>query len=143
MNSPERIIRVMFIDDNVLAAKAMERWFASEPDLHFTGWTGDAEESVRLIANALPDVVLLDLEMPCVDTLSLIPRLLAAHPAARIVMLSGHLRSSDIGKALDAGAAGYIGKDEPTDVITALLRRAAGGECVLSPLVQQAFLDVR
>lgn len=143
MNPPNRIVRVMFIDDNVLAAKAMQRWFATEPDLDFAGWAGEADESVRLIASALPDVVLLDLEMPGVDTLSLIPRLMAAHPAARIVMLSGHLRPGDIGKALDAGAAGYIGKDEPTTVITALLRRAAGGECVLSPLVQRAYLDVR
>ena len=143
MNSPERIIRVMFIDDNILAAKALERWFASAPGLRFAGWTSDADDAVRLITAGGADVVLLDLEMPQVDTLALIPKLLTAQPGARIVMLSGYLRPADIGRALDAGAAGYIGKDEPTAVITGLVHRAAGGECVFSPLAQRSYLGVQ
>lgn len=142
MTPSTQAIRVMFIDDNILAAKALERWFASAPGLRFAGWTSDAGEAVRLMAAERPDVVLLDLEMPHVDTLALIPRLLDAHPAGRIVMLSGYLRPTDIGRTLDAGAAGYIGKDEPTAVITELVRRAARGECVLSPLAQRSYLGV-
>src|SRR5438105_1134693 len=107
----------MLVDDNVLAAQALERWFGSAPGLDFAGWAGDAEEALTRAASTRPHVILLDLEMPGVDTLALIPRLVGAWPSARVVMLSGHVRPADIERSLDAGAAGYISKDEPTAVI--------------------------
>jgi DNA-binding NarL/FixJ family response regulator len=133
-------LRVMFVDDNVLAARALERWFSSAPGLAFAGWAGDAESALTRFVDAPPDVVLLDLEMPGVDAVALIPELAKAYPQARVVMLSGHVRPADIGRALDAGAVGYICKDESTAVITELIFSAAQGRCVLSPLAQRAFV---
>lgn len=140
MMSTTAPVRILFVDDNVLAAKALERWFAGAPGLQFAGWAGNASDAVDMVVTHSPGVVLLDLEMPGMDTLALIPRLAAACPTTRIVMLSGYLRPGDIGRALDAGAAGYIGKDEPTSVIASLVRRVAEGECVLSPLAQRSYL---
>jgi DNA-binding NarL/FixJ family response regulator len=134
------IIRVFFVDDNVLAAKALERWFGSAPGFGFSGWAGDADRAVSRVVAEQPDVILLDLEMPGTDTIALIPRLLMVVPNAKVVMLSGHVRFDDIERTLRAGASGYISKDEPTSVIRSLVARAAGGECVLSPAASRIYL---
>ena len=133
-------IRVFFVDDNVLAAKALERWFGSAPGFGFSGWAGDADRAVSRAVAEQPDVILLDLEMPGVDTIALIPRLLLVLPTTRVVMLSGHVRFDDIERTLRAGASGYISKDEPTNVIRDLVARAAGGECVLSPAARRIYM---
>jgi DNA-binding NarL/FixJ family response regulator len=132
-------VRVFFIDDNVLAAQALERWFGTTEGFAFAGWAGDADGAVSKAAAEAPDVILLDLEMPGADTTALIPRLLGACPGAKVVMLSGHVRRADIERTLAAGCAGYLSKDEPTAVIRSLVARAAKGECVLSPAAQQAY----
>ena len=133
-------IRVLFVDDNVLAAQALERWFGSVAGFAFAGWAGDADRAVSRAAAEQPDVILLDLEMPGVDTISLIRRLITVLPTTKVVMLSGHLRAGDIEGTLHAGASGYISKDEPTAVIRSLVARAAAGECVLSPAAKRIYL---
>jgi len=133
-------VRVLVVDDNLLAAQAFERWFGTRSDFIFAGWAADAQSAVARAGDKAPDVVLLDLEMPGVDTLGLIPQLLVACPTVRIVMLSGYCRASDISRSLDAGAFGYITKDEPTSVIADLISRAAAGECVLSPSAERSFM---
>jgi len=133
-------IRILFVDDNVLAAQALERWFGSAPGFAFAGWAGDADRAVSRAAAEKPDIILLDLEMPGVDTVALIPRLLRILPETKVVMLTGHVRTSDIERTLQAGAAGYISKDEPTAVIRSLVARAAAGEYVLSPAAQRVYL---
>jgi len=140
MSAEPRPVRVFFVDDNVLAAQALERWFGNAPGMAFAGWAGDADRAVSRTAAERPDVCLLDLEMPGVDTIALIPRLGAVSPSTRVVMLSGHVRADDIERTLRAGAAGYISKDEPTALIRDLVARAAAGEVVLSPAALRAYL---
>lgn len=140
MTNDQSRIRVLFVDDNALAAKALERWFGSDAGFSFAGWAKDGDRAVSRAAAESPDVILLDLEIPGVDTLALIPRLLAVVPAAKVVMLSGHIRFDDIERSLRAGAAGYISKDEPTAVIRELVGRVKTGECVLSPAARRIYL---
>jgi DNA-binding NarL/FixJ family response regulator len=135
-------VRVLFVDDNVLAAKALERWFGSAPGFCFAGWAGDADRALSRAAAEKPDVILLDLEMPGVDTIQLIRGFLAVLPNVKVVMLSGHVRSGDIEQTLRAGAAGYISKDEPTAVIRDLVARSAAGEVVLSPAAKRVYLGI-
>lgn len=137
---PQSPVRVLFVDDNVLATQALQRFMTGRSEVVLVGWTVDAEEAVSCVRTERAEVVLLDLEMPGVDTLGLIPRLEESQPGVRVVMFSGHSLSSDIERSLGAGAAGYICKDEPTAVIVDMLVRAAAGACVLSPLAERAFL---
>jgi DNA-binding NarL/FixJ family response regulator len=141
--APHRV-RVVFVDDNVLAAQALQRFMHARPEVSLTAWAVSVDEALGRVAADRPDVVLLDLDMPGVDTLSLIARLEEARGTGssplRVVMFSGHCRSADIERSLAAGAAGYIGKDEPTSVIVDLVVKAAAGKVVLSPMAQRAFL---
>lgn len=126
---------LIMIDDNSLAAAAMERRFSGASELQWLGWTSDPAAAAKLVADRRPTVVLLDVDMPGVDTFALLRTLTALNPAPAVVMFSGHDRPDLVDQALDGGAAGYIHKDEPIDTITNLLLRAAKGEYVLSPFV--------
>jgi DNA-binding NarL/FixJ family response regulator len=130
----------MVVDDNRLAAEALERWFTSGGGFRWLGWTAEGAEVGPMVAERRPDVVLLDVDMPGVDCFAILERLVAEHPTVRVVMFSGHVRADYIERALAAGACGYVVKDEQVAAISDLLRRAAAGECVLSPAAAAAFM---
>jgi DNA-binding NarL/FixJ family response regulator len=125
-------IGVMVVDDNSLVGEALGRWARRQPALRWLGWTDDQGAAAAMVAEHHPDVVLLDIDIPGVDTFALVSVLKQRWPEVRVVMLSGHVREEYIDRAADAGAAGYIIKDEPPREILALAQRAAAGEFVLS-----------
>lgn len=131
---------VMVVDDNDLLGEAIERWLSRSPRIRWLGWTDNAAALPGLLVEKRPDVVLLDVDMPGVDTFALLSRVIAEFPTIRVVMLSGHVRREYIERALDEGASGYIIKDERVPDIISLVERAAAGECVLSPTAQAHFL---
>jgi two-component system response regulator DesR len=135
------VVSVLVVDDNDLVAGALERWLSKTPGIRWLGSTGNADEAVRLIAADSPDVVLLDLELPGTDSFGLIERMTAEFPHTRVVVLSGHIRAGCISRALEAGAAGYLVKDERIPRIVEHLRRAAAGERVLSSTAHAALVQ--
>jgi two-component system response regulator DesR len=137
-------VRVVFVDDNALAARALQRFMNGRDGVAFAAWAMTSDEALNCVIADQPDVVLLDLDMPGVDTLALIRAMEQARgprsSSLKVVVFSGHCRSADIERSLAAGAAGYICKDEPTGVIVDLVLSAAAGKIVLSPMAQRAFL---
>lgn len=131
---------VMVVDDNDLLGEAIERWLSRSTKVRWLGWTDDANNLPGLIAEKHPDVILLDVDIPGVDTFKLLGNVIAEFPNLRVVMLSGHVKREYIERALDVGAAGYIIKDERVPDIIDLIERAAAGECVLSPTAQMHFM---
>ena len=138
--SPQPRPGVLVVDDNDLMGEAIERWLSRSTRVRWLGWSADAAGLPGLIAERRPDVVLLDVDMPGVDTFALLKRTMAEFPSVRIVMLSGHVRREYIERALDSGAAGYIIKDERVPDIVELIEKAAAGDCVLSGTAQAHFL---
>lgn len=92
------------------------------------GEAGTAKEALALIPISDPDVVVLDLALPYESGLALLPKILAASPSTRVLMLSGYPVDPYASDALRAGATGFAEKDsEPVAVLRAL-RAAARGE---------------
>lgn len=138
-NAPETP-GLMMVDDNALAAGALERRFNASPRVRWLGWTDDARAAVNLVRQRDPAVLLLDVDMPGFNAFDILQGLVENCPDTAVVMFSGHATPSLIERALQDGAAGYIHKDETLDTITALLLRAAEGECVLSPLASGSYM---
>jgi DNA-binding NarL/FixJ family response regulator len=134
-------IAIMLVDDNQLAAEALERWLLTVPGMRWIGWAADGPTAKAMVAERTPDVVLLDVEIPGTDTFELLRHLNQDFPQLRVVMFSAYVRAEYIDRALGDGAAGYIFKDEPLPVIADILRRAGAGECVLSPAAMAAMLS--
>jgi len=131
---------IFMVDDNTLAAAAMEQYFSRTGLLRWLGWCPDPAAAVQTIIQIRPDVVLLDVEIPGADCFAALRMLTDQCPDSRVVMFSGHTQFALIDRAFQEGAAGYIIKDDPTATIAQLLIDAAGGECVLSPTASASYL---
>lgn len=128
-------IRVLFIDDNRMLAAAFERRLNLESTIQYAGWSESSHDAPRLAKENRADVVLLDIDMPG-DSFAIVRQLADSCPEVRVVMFSGYVRSEFIDKAVDAGAWGYVSKNEGIEVVIDAIRRVAAGEFVLSPDVE-------
>lgn len=131
-----RPVRVLCVDDNRLMAEAMERRLAIESKLEWAGWVEDPVDVPSLLKVAKPDIILLDIDMPGHDAFDLLGRLTRLAPDVRVIMFSGHIRSEYINKAVDAGAWGYVSKNENLDDVMSAILRVAEGEFILTPDVE-------
>ena len=121
------MIRLLIADDHGIVREGLERLFATVPDVEVVGTAADGREAIALADRTVPDVVLMDVGMPEVDGVEATRRITAAHPAARIVMLTAHGHQSQVRDALQAGAAGYLLKDTPADEVVRAVQAAHAG----------------
>jgi two-component system, chemotaxis family, protein-glutamate methylesterase/glutaminase len=116
----QRPIRVMVVDDAVVVRGLIARWVESEPGLEVVAALRSGREAIAQIAHVDPDVVILDVDMPDMDGITALPRLLAAKPDLVVIMASTLTRrNAEISlRALSLGAADYIPKPETTREVT-------------------------
>src|SRR5215468_8150551 len=116
----QRSIRVMVVDDAVVVRGLIVRWIESEPGLEVVAALRSGREAIAQMGQADPDVVILDVDMPDMDGITALPRLLAAKPELVVIMASTLTRrNAEISlRALALGAADYIPKPETTREVT-------------------------
>lgn len=132
-------MRVLAVDDNAAVLVALESRLAREAGVSWAGSLGCADSLVETVGRLVPDVVLLDLDMPGRDPLTALADLTQAHPRTRVIILSGHVRRELIDRAVAAGAWGYLSKSDDFAGIAAAVTRVMEGEMVLSPEVRAAL----
>lgn len=84
----------------------------------------DGEQALAFVANAPPDVMVLDLKMPGIDGLEVLRQVKDAHPDVAVIILTGHGSREDEQRCMQAGAFAYLQKPVDIDVLTGLLRQA-------------------
>ncbi|MBK9746150.1 MAG: response regulator transcription factor [Chloroflexi bacterium] len=125
-------IRLLIVDDHPVVRVGMRGIFGSDERFVIVGEAEDGQLAVKLAAELLPDVILLDLRMPVLDGVSAMQKILDAQPQARILILTTYDSDQDIRRALDAGALGYLLKDSPREELYRAVVLAAEGKPVLS-----------
>jgi two-component system chemotaxis response regulator CheB len=112
-----RPIRVMIVDDALVARGFVKRWVDAEPDLELVGSLRDGREAIEQLERINPDVVVLDVEMPDIDGITALPKLLEKKPNLAIIMASTLTRrNAEISlKALALGALDCIPKPEANE----------------------------
>jgi DNA-binding NarL/FixJ family response regulator len=137
------MIRVAIADDQQLIRGGFRSLLESEPDIQVVGEAGSGVEAVALVTAQRPDVVLMDIRMPDGDGLWATEQI-AANPAlagTRIVIVTTFELDEYVGRAIRAGASGFLVKDtEPVELIRAV-RVVAGGDALLSPGVTKRLLE--
>jgi DNA-binding NarL/FixJ family response regulator len=128
-------IRVLLADDHPVVREGLRGMLAAEPDIDVVAEAGSGTEAAVLAAAENPDVILMDLRMPAGDGVDAIGRLRAEGNTARIIVLTTYDTDSDIIRAVEAGATGYLLKDTPRADLIQAIRAAARGETVLAPVV--------
>lgn len=141
------MIRVLIVDDHPIVRAGLSGLVDSASDLVVVGTAATGEEALAVVADAAPDVVLMDLRMPGIDGDEATARILASHPDTRVVILTTYETDDAILSAIGAGASGYLLKAAPEEELLAGIRAVAAGEVALAPsvarvLVQQAARPV-
>ena len=128
-------IRVLVVDDHPVVRQGLVAVLEDEADFAVVGAAGSAEEALTLAARLQPAVMLLDLELPGLDGIEALPRLLAASPALRVIVFTAYDTDERVFGALRAGAKGYLLKGAPTEEIARAIRVVHGGGSYLEPRV--------
>jgi DNA-binding NarL/FixJ family response regulator len=127
--------KVLLVDDHPVVREGLRGMIDAEHDLTVVGEAGSGAEAIALAESLRPDVILMDLRMPDVDGVTATERILAALPRTRIVVVTTYESDSDILRAVEAGAAGYLLKDAARAELADAVRDAARGKTVLAPTV--------
>jgi len=134
-------VRVVVADDHPVVRSGIVALLGLEPDLEVVGEAGDGEEAVALAERLRPDLVLMDLRMPGTDGATATARIVAGLPGVHVLVLTTYETDTDILRAVEAGATGYLLKDTPRDQLVAGVRAAARGESALSPSVARRLVQ--
>lgn len=129
------MIRVLVADDHPIVRGGIVALLSAADDITVVAEAADGLEAVRLAAEHVPDVVLMDLRMPGLDGDEATARILAAAPNVRVVILTTYESDASILTAIEAGASGYLLKAAPQDEILAGVRSVARGEVALAPSI--------
>lgn len=136
------MIRVLLVDDQPLIRSGFRALLDLEDDIDVVAEAADGEEGLALIKVHLPDVALIDIQMPVMDGIET-TRLIAADPAlagVHVVMLTNYGMDEYVFDALRAGAAGFLVKDiVPEDLLHAV-RVAARGDALLAPSITRKLI---
>lgn len=127
--------KVLLVDDHPVVREGLRGMIDAEADLAVVGEAGSGAEAIALAESLRPDVILMDLRMPDVDGVTATERILAALPRTRIVVVTTYESDTDILRAVEAGAAGYLLKDASRAELADAVRDAARGKTVLAPTV--------
>jgi two-component system nitrate/nitrite response regulator NarL len=136
------LVRVVLVDDHTLFRKGLAELLEHSGVVKVVGITGNPDEAHRLLREHKPDVVMIDLNMPARDGISLLGDLRAEGIDVPAVFLTVSNAERDLAAALRAGARGYLLKDmEPDDVVDAV-HRAARGETVVAPAMTAQLVNL-
>ncbi|MFI6320334.1 response regulator [Nonomuraea sp. NPDC050556] len=137
------MIRVLLADDQALIRAGFRALLEAEDDLEVVGEAADGRQAVDRAAELVPDIVLLDIQMPVMDGIEA-TRLIAADPrldGVRVVILTNFGLDEYVFNALRAGAAGFMLKDsDPADLLHGI-QVVARGDALLSPTITRRLID--
>jgi DNA-binding NarL/FixJ family response regulator len=130
---PAGVVRVLLVDDHAIVRRGVQAYVDNLPHLEVVGEAGDGQQALdvlrqrQTLGQPLPDVVLMDLQMPRMDGVAATEAIGRAYPEVRVVVLTSFGEVERVHAALAAGAAGYVLKDaDPAEVATAITAAAAG-----------------
>ncbi|MBG6181611.1 response regulator [Arthrobacter sp. CAN_A1] len=126
-------VRLLVVDDHPVVRAGLINLLSTDPRIVVAAEAANGEEAVAAAAAVAPDVVLMDLRMPLLDGADATARILAARPGTKVLVLTTYDGDSDIVRAVEAGAVGYLLKDTPGNTIISAVFAAARGETVLAP----------
>lgn len=128
-------ITTLLVDDHQLVRQGVRTFLEKQPDILVVGEAASGAEALRLAADLVPDVVMMDLVMPDMDGVETTRRLKQISPGSQVIILTSYHDDEHIFPAIRAGALSYILKDVGAGELAEIVRKAARNEAVMHPHV--------
>ena len=134
-------IRIIIADDHVVVREGTRELLQREKDLEVVGEAGDGEEAVRLVEKFKPDVAILDIAMPKLNGIEATRKIKTISPSTAVIVLTAYDYDQYVFALLEAGAAGYLLKDVPSQEVIKTVRAVHAGKPVLHPVIARKALE--
>jgi two-component system, NarL family, response regulator DesR len=134
-------VRVLLAEDQAMVRGALSALLSLEDDIEIVAEASRGDEVLPAALDTLPDVALLDIEMPGGDGLEAAAVLHERLPSCLVVILTTFGRSGYLRRAMESGAVGFLLKDAPASELAEAIRRATTGERVVDPALAAAALS--
>jgi DNA-binding NarL/FixJ family response regulator len=134
-------VRVVLVDDHDLFRTGLRNLLEEQDGVVVLGEASNGIEAVRLVREAAPDVVVMDLKMPAMNGVEATRLITSDSPLTRVIVLTISDQDSDVMDAIVAGACGYLLKDASIENVVAGIRSAAVGSSLISPTIAAKVLQ--
>lgn len=135
------MIRILLVDDQSLLRMGFRMVLEAQAGLVVVGEAADGAGAVALTAQLTPDVVLMDVRMPGIDGIEATRRIVAGHPASRVLILTTFDLDEYAFAGLRAGASGFMLKNAQPAELVAGVRAVAAGDAVVAPRVTRRLIE--
>lgn len=135
------MIRLLLVDDHAMLLEGLARQFADLQGMQVVGRACTGRQALEQASRLAPDVVTLDVSLPDVSGLSLIPHLKALPTPPRILVLTMYDHERYAASALEAGADGFLAKGAPFDELEQAVREVAKGRRYIPLVVAEKIKD--
>ncbi|MGB3764191.1 MAG: response regulator transcription factor [Ornithinimicrobium sp.] len=133
-------IRVVLVDDDALVRTGLALILGGAPEIEIVGEAVDGQDAIQVVADAEPDVVLMDIRMPRLDGLAATAAILKHSPPPKVIVLTTFDTDDLVVSALRIGASGFLLKSTRPERLVDAIRSVAAGEPILSPSVMTALI---
>lgn len=131
---------VYLLDDQAMIRAAFRGWIDRTETLRLIGEGGDPRRSLEELPKLQPQILLLDIGMPGLSGLDVIPRVRESNPDCRILILTNHEGDTFVQQALERGADGYLSKDSDPAELMIAISAVLSGKPYISPKVASGLV---
>ena len=134
-------IRILLVDDHPIVRRGISSCLARHEHLVIVGEAADGLEALAKARELLPDLVLMDLDMPNMSGLAVTEVLCRERPQIKVLILSMHRRTEYLLRILQSGARGYVLKEAPSEELVKAIETVNAGEAFFSPDIARLALN--
>lgn len=137
----KKLFTVLLADDHPVVLRGLRSLFSGREGIQVVGEATDGHETLRLVRELEPDIVLMDIDMPRLSGLSVTETLHNELPQIKVVILSMHRNTEFVLRVLQSGACGYLLKDGPPQEVVDAIYQVQAGQTYFSPEVARVALN--
>jgi DNA-binding NarL/FixJ family response regulator len=139
--STKEKLKVLVVDDHPVVRKGLQTCLARQERLKIVGEACDGDEALVKVRELLPDVVLMDIDLPRMNGLAVTELLRKERPRIKVLVLTVHTNKEFILRIIQAGAHGYVPKVARPDELVRAIESVCDGEAFYGPEIAQAALN--
>ncbi len=134
-------ISILLVEDHVIVRQGLHALLSTDEHFSMVGEACNGREAVEMAEALQPDVILMDIAMPVMNGLEATRQILAANPAAKVIILSAHSDDEYVERMTTAGVVGFLEKQSSAELLAKGIREVAKGKTFYSPAIAKRRRD--